>query len=436
MSNKLFFNLLLFLIIALLGCQQNKEYSNNRPNFLLITTDNLGYGDLGVYGSEIATPNIDELAQKGFQFTNFHTHAQDQLNRAMLLTGTSKSLAENISSLKENTQNIAQLLKNSGYRTFMTGKWNLGQETLQLPISKGFDKSFTVSEEVSGHLGNKRFLPALFKEGVNIQEVSDDFYSTQYFARKMQSFLSDGKKKEKRKPFFAYLSFTAPNAPLQASFLTIEQQKGKYDNGYQTIYGNRLARQQEKGLLGKNTTAISLPNWESLSPEQKAIEARKMEIYAAMIQDMDKQIGRLIDYLKVSKQYQNTIIIFLSDNGILEQKINQSLAQIDNSFENMGQANSLIDLGEGWVKVKKGNSDLNQAIEPIDIPVKAPLIIHSPIFNIRKNSRIESVKTVLDLTPTILDFAEVTHPSENYFEETLPMEGTSFRLTLLKESMK
>lgn len=423
----------LLLIISLAACQQNKEYSNNRPNFLLITADNLGYGDLGIYGSEIATPNIDELGQKGFQFTNFHTTAQDQLNRAMLLTGTSKSQTENTASLKENTQTIAQLLKASGYRTFMTGKWNLGQESLQLPISNGFDKSFTVSEEVSGHLGNKRFLPALFKEGINIQEVSEDFYSTQYFARKMQSFLSAGKKKEKRKPFFAYLSFTAPNAPLQAAFLTIEQQKGKYDAGYQTVYGNRLARQQEKGLLGKNTTAISLPDWESLSPEQKSIEARKMEIYAAMIQDMDKQVGRLIDYLKVSKQYQNTIIIFLSDNGILERKINQSLAKVDNSLENMGQANSLVALGEGWTKVKKGNSDQNQATETINIPIKAPLIIHSPIFNIRNNNRIETFKTVLDLTPTILDFAEIIHPSENYFEETLPMEGTSFRLTLLNE---
>lgn len=433
MNNKVLFPFVGLLIIILAACQQNKEYSKNRPNFLLITADNLGYSDLGVYGSEIATPNLDELAQKGMQFTNFYATDKDVQTRAMLLTGIAKSQAENAPHLKKEVKNIAQLVQESGYRTLISGKWNLGKELLYLPVTNGFEQSFVISEEASGHLGNKRFLPALYKEGGNIQEVSEDFYSTQYFSRKIQSFLSKGKKKERRKPFFAYLSYTAPNAPLQASFYTIEDQKGKYDEGYKSVYEQRLAKQKNLGINVKETATINLPDWQALTSEEQAYEARKMEIYAAMIQDLDKEIGKLIDFLKVSKQYKNTIIIFLSDNGVLEQNINKSLARVDNSLENIGQANSLVTLGEGWITMKRGALTEKIDNSAVETSIKAPLIIHSALFENKENRRIEKFKTILDIAPTILDFAEISHPSENYFDGTLPMDGASLRLMLLNQ---
>lgn len=417
------FNLLcLSFVFLFTNCQQNKELPPNSPNFLIIMADDLDYSEIGCYGGEIPTPNIDQLAKEGIQFTDFYTPSNDAKTRSMLLTGTSQAQVPGTNQLQPEAATIAQLLKEVGYRTMMSGKWNLGIEKTDMPIAKGFQHSFALMQETSNHLGNTRYFPAIFRENNNIKEISEDFYTTQYFSRQLLSFFSKGKKKERRKPFFAYLSFTAPHYPLQAPTRIIQNFSTQYDEGYQVIYEERVANQLSRGIHTGIDNLI-LPSWENLSPEVKATEAKKMEIYAAMIFDMDKHIGRLIDFLKVSKQYENTVIIFLTDGGVSKPTSMEQLATIDNSLENMGNSNSMITLGEGWTSLKLGNKGNNIAVS-FDNAIKAPLIISSPLLKEQAGNRDKTIRTAADITPTILKMIGIPHPSESYFEDVLSVEGT------------
>ena len=416
------FRLLFFCFVLLFTyCQQNKELPPNSPNFLIIMADDLDYSEIGCYGGEIPTPNIDQLAKEGILFTDFYTAKDDAKTRSMLLTGTSQAQVPSTHQLQAEAVTIAQLLKDVGYRTMMSGKWNLGTTKADIPIVKGFQQSFALMEEKCNHLGNKRYFPAIFRENNNIKEISEDFYTTQYFSRQLLSFFSAGKKKARKKPFFAYLSFTAPHYPLQAPARTIQNFSSQYEEGYQAIYEARIANQLALGLH-TGIDDLSIPNWENLSPALKAVEAKKMEIYAAMVFDMDKHIGKLIDYLKVSKQYEHTVIIFLADGGISEPASIKQLAKIDNSLENMGNPNSMITLGKEWTSLKLGNKG-NKGAVSFDNGVKAPLIISSPLLKEQAGNRDKTIRTVGDITPTILKMIGIPHPSESYFEDVLSVEG-------------
>ena len=218
---------LISLVLILISCQEQTILPPNSPNFLLIMADDLDYSEIGCYGGEIPTPNIDQLAKEGILFTNFHTSKEDALTRAMLLTGTSQALVPTTNELQKEAITISELLKAAGYRTAMSGKWNLGANRVNAPIEKGFEQSFALMDEKSNHLGNKRYSPAIFRANNNIEEISEDFYATQYFARQLFSFLSTNKKKQQRKPFFAYLSFSAPHYPLQAPIRAIQNFKSQ-----------------------------------------------------------------------------------------------------------------------------------------------------------------------------------------------------------------
>lgn len=411
---------LICIVILLTNCQEQTTVPPNSPNFLLILADDLDYSEIGCYGGEIPTPNLDQLAKEGVLFTNFHTAAADTETKAMLLTGTSQALAPMTNELQKEALTISQLLKEAGYQTLMSGKWNLGKDRVDAPVEKGFDQSFALIEEVCNHLGNKRYFPAIFRTNNNIKEISEDFYTTQYFTRQLLSFLAANKKQQQQKPFFAYLSFTAPHYPLQAPKRAIQNFQSQYKEGYQTIYQERLTNQLSLGIHS-GITDLAIPDWDNLTLETQAYEAKKMEIYAAMVQEMDKYIGQVIDYLKIAKQYDNTVIIFLGDGGITKMKVAQSTA-IDNSLENLGNANSIVTLGTNWESIKLGNKGNNSQID-FEHSIKAPLIISSPLLKIQMGNSNKNQHTVLDITPTILKLINLPHPSENYFEDVPSLEG-------------
>ena len=405
------------------SCQQVTDLPPNSPNFLVILADDLDFSEIGCYGGEIPTPTIDQLAKEGVLFTNFYAATEDTKTRSMLLTGTSQAQVPGLNQLQAPALTIAQLLKEAGYRTVMSGKWNLGKDKADAPVEKGFEQSFALMEEVSNHLGNKRYFPAIFRQNHNIKEISEDFYTTQYFSRQLLSFLSPKKKKDQQKPFFAYLSLSAPHYPLQAPKRTIQNFSGQYDEGYAAIYETRLANQLALGIhQGGNSP--NLPDWDNLSTELQAYEARKMEIYAGMIYDLDKHLGRVIDFLKVSKQYENTIIIFLADGGISTPTTIKQFSDIDNSLTNIGNANSMVSLGKGWTSLKFGSKE-DTAITAFDNAVKAPLIISSPLLQEKWGTKDNTLQTVLDIVPTILKTIGLPHPSENYFEDILSVEGAA-----------
>lgn len=419
--NRLVYICLVGLIILLTNCQEQKILPPNSPNFLLIMADDLDYSEIGCYGGEIPTPNIDQLAKEGVLYTNFYASKEDALTRAMLLTGTSQALVPTTNELQKEAITISELLKAAGYRTAMSGKWNLGTNRVDAPIEKGFDQSFVLMDEKSNHLGNKRYFPAMFRANNNIKEISEDFYTTQYFARQLLSYLSTNKKKQQRKPFFAYLSFTAPHYPLQAPIRAVQNFKSQYDEGYKAIYQERLANQLAKGIHS-GIDNLDIPNWIDLTPPTQAYEAKKMEVYAAMVHELDKHIGQVIDYLKIAKQYDNTVVIFLADGGITQMEDIMD-SEIDNSLPNLGNANSMVTLGKGWEAVKLGEKG-NRVKVDFKEAIKAPLIISSPLLKEQTGSQDTKLQTVLDIMPTILKFVNLPHPSESYFEDALSLEGT------------
>ncbi|MEM8981799.1 MAG: arylsulfatase [Pseudomonadota bacterium] len=413
--------------------------SDNRPNILLIVADDLGYSDLGVYGSEIETPIIDSLASSGTVLTNFYAAPTCSPSRAMLLTGIDShrvglgTMMERRTDvhvgrpgyegqLRTDVLTIAERLRTTGYRTYMAGKWHLGHTAETNPAARGFDRSFALLDGGAFHMNSRpQANPVL--SGIDVARYTEDgrpvalpdnYYSTQHFTDRLLTYIGD--LSGRRKPFFAYLAFTAPHFPLQAPAESIARQAGRYDAGYEAIDTARLERMRALGVLSSSFSrpmlSASMP-WRDLSTDAQAREARRMEVYAAMIADVDRHIGRVIDHLRARGELDNTYIFVLSDNGPEGRNVSQAIPSIgewperccDNTIDNLGAANSFIWLGENWGRVsaapfrgQKGNTT--------DGGLRVPAIVsHSGSDFAHRYS--DAFVTIRDILPTILDIATV-----------------------------
>jgi arylsulfatase len=427
-----------------------------QPNILLIVVDDMGYADLGAYGSEIPTPNLDALAGSGLLFTSFYTAPTCSPTRAMLFSGMDHHLAglgNMAEQLAENQHgqpgyegylnfqiaSLAELLKDAGYRTYMTGKWHLGLTEESGPAARGFESSFAQLQGGAGHFSNMLALngpgKAQYREdGRMLDALPEDFYSTRFFAERLINYIDAGS--SKGRPFFAYLSFSAPHWPLQAPDESIARHRGKYDEGYDVLHGRRVRRLEELGLIAPGTDPFPrLPGeaaWEDLSAEEKRIEARKMEIYAAMVEDIDIYVGQVLDYLKASGLFDNTFIFFMSDNGAEGHHLEQgwdALAEwvdacCDNSHANMGRPDSYVWYGPGWGRASTGPWRLFKGYTA-EGGIRAPAFAHYPQLHGSRGIHRELV-TVMDVMPTLLELAGVAHPGTEYKgREVLPMQGRS-----------
>jgi arylsulfatase A-like enzyme len=336
MQNKAIRVCLLLIIVSIHNPAQAQLKKNNRPNILLIVADDLGYTDLGCYGGDIKTPNIDLLASKALLFTNFHTAPLCAPTRSMVLSGNDNHLAGmgSMFSVKGTTREgkpgyeqhltnrivtVAQLLKDGGYQTFMAGKWHLGSEDAYIPYAKGFEKSFALLNGGANHFNNDQIFvnePPQYRSDNKTVLFPEGKFSTDVYTEKMIGFIKNG---QEDKPFFGYLTYTAPHWPLQLPADYIDKYKGKFGLGYDSLRVIRFNKQKAIGIvpanavLGPRNSAIK--PWTQLSPEEKKTESRKMELYAAMVDNLDEHIGRLIAFLKGSNQFDNTVIVFMSDNG-------------------------------------------------------------------------------------------------------------------------
>lgn len=305
-----------------------------RPNFVLIMVDDMGFSDLGCYGGEIETPNLDSLAATGIKFKQFYNNGRCCPTRAALLTGIHPHQAgighmtetPEVPSplqdepyqgyLNEQCVTIAEVLKDSGYHTLMTGKWHLGYHRKETwPLQRGFDKFFGIISGASHYFNpdGKRGL-TLMNDPV---EAPDGFYVTDAFTDYGIDFIKNSKKEDKDKPFFLYLAYNAPHWPLQAKPEDLAKYEGKYKVGWNEISERRLARMQELGLIDPSWQPAPHegPDWENLSEPQKHILDLRMAAYAACVDSVDQNVGRLIRSLKDMGEYDNTVIMFLDDNG-------------------------------------------------------------------------------------------------------------------------
>ena len=385
---------ILSLVVLLSACSQdedpdtapsaeNAQDIQSRPNILLVVADDLGYSDIGAFGSEILTPNLDELAAGGMSLTNFYSGPTCSVTRSMLMTGMDShiaglgNMAETVADnqmgqpgyeghLSARVDTVAEILKSAGYHTYMAGKWHLGMHPDRSPRSRGFEQSFAMLYGAGSHFsdmagGDAHRHPVLYRDnGLLIDELSDDFYSTTFYTdriiEQIDSNVDDGR------PFFAYLAYTAPHWPLQAPDSIIDKYRGAYDRGYDSVRQGRFAAQQKLGLFDSSIQAPRRPGyvkpWVDLSDQERTYHARNMEIYAAMVDYMDTGIGRVIDYLDKRDQLDNTIIVFISDNGAehwdhssAPPPIGEFAANFDNSAENSGREGSFVLYGSEWAHV-------------------------------------------------------------------------------------
>ena len=426
--------------------------SDLRPNILLIVADDLGYSDLGCYGGEIKTPNIDLLAKQGILFTHFHTSPLCAPTRSMILSGNDNHVAGMGSMfsvegtpragkpgyehhLTDRIVTIAQLLKDGGYQTFMSGKWHLGSQDNDIPYAKGFEKSFALMNGAADHFNNNQILfdePPQYREDSLIVPYPEGSFSTDVYTNKLIGFIEQA---QKDKPFFAYLTYTAPHWPLQVPPDYIDRYKDKYDMGYDSLRVLRFNRQKVAGIVSGNATLRprnpTIRIWTLLTPEEKKIESRKMEIYAAMVENLDDHIGQLIQFLKKSGRYNNTVIIFMSDNGAAAEDFYDLpkgfgpflRMHFDNSYENMGKATSFVSYGPQWAQAGAAPFKLFKSYAT-EGGVVTPLMITGK-FLTRKPGIDDMFINVMDLAPSFLDLAQLTYPVVFNNKKLVPMLGAS-----------
>lgn len=442
------------------------------PNFLIIVADDLGWSDLGAFGGEIATPNLDALALSGVRFTGFHTAPTCSPTRSMLMSGVDNheaglgTMAELLGPatrgqpgyegyLNDRVASIAELLRAGGYATWMAGKWHLGLTPEREPAARGFEHSFALLQGLSNHFGadqdeawTKAGLAPSYRDDGKPAALPKGQYSADYFADRLIGYLDASAKAADRRPFFAYLPFTTPHWPLQAPAETIAKYKGRYDAGYEALRAERLARQKALGLLAADAVPHSLElakPWASLSADERAVEARKMEVYAAMVDRMDQNVGRVIAALKAQGRYDNTIILFFADNGpegnVIEApsprfKVGSPDAAlppaqalgIDNSLDNIGKPTSYVGYGPGWAQA---NSVPSWLVKGYTTEGGIRVSAFAAGRGVTGGGRIANANLdVRDVAPTLLDYAGLRQPSQFAGHAILPYEGKSLRPVL------
>lgn len=417
--------------------------AGERPNILLIVADDAGYSDIGTFGGEINTPNLDSLAAVGVRFTQFTASATCSPSRSMLLTGADNHLA-GLGAMAEFTAPnqvgqpgyeghlndrvapVSALLAEAGYDTFMAGKWHMGEEPEHWPAARGFARDLALIpgggshlEDMWGAAGERQLYTF---NGEAVRALRPGFHSSVDYTAAIIANIEE--RRGAGRPFFAYLALQAPHDPFQPPADWRERYAGRYDAGYEAVRAARIERMKTLGLLDPDATVFprlpTVPAWEALSDEEKRQSARKMELYAAMVEHMDDNIGALLGYLKAEGLYENTLIFFMSDNGP-EGNMLPIGAPWDNSrFEDWGKAGTFIQYGPAWAQVGAGPLRMFKGF-PTEGGIRVPMIVAGT--GVEGSARIsDAVAHVTDIPATILEAAGVAYPDRT---DIAPLQGRS-----------
>ena len=454
--------LLLTLFMSAAAFSQDNS-SEKKPNFIVIVADDMGFADMSNFGGDISTPNLDELANNGVRYTNFYTAPTCSPTRSMLLSGMDNHLAgignmyERMAPNQEGVDGYEGVLNNrvatlpeillaNGYHTYMAGKWHLGKEPEHIPHAKGFERDFTILDAAGAHFSNKPNNRSLdhtqfTEDGKYLSEVPDDYYSSKTFTDKIIGYIESNR--TDGKPFFSYLAFSAPHDPLQVPDDWLRKYKGKYDEGWDKIRDHRLERMKELGIMPedveKSPRLWMVPEFDDLTGVSQFVIARKMEIYAAMVEYMDMEIGRLVSYLESIGELDNTYIVFFSDNGPESRDPSGSLkgkrssaeagwlgSTYKTDFPSWGRKGVHVAYGSPWAQVSatpffffKGT--LNEG------GVRSPLIVVSPKHTNAGEINTDAILHVKDIAPTLLDIAGIKQSNHINGRDVLPMQGLSWQ---------
>jgi arylsulfatase A-like enzyme len=479
-------NLIAVLIVFLIFLSANLNAAD-RPNILLIMSDDMGFSDLGCYGSEIQTPNLDSVAKNGIRFTQFYNTARCCPTRAALLTGLyshqagvghmtdNRGLPGYSGELNRRCVTIAEALRINGYSTMMCGKWHVARNTSpdgpkhDWPVQRGFEKFYGT---ITG--GGSFYDPTtLCRQNKFITPENDSeyrpetFYYTDAISDNAVKFLQQHKQDSADKPFFMYVAYTAAHWPMHALEKDIAKYRGKYDAGYEPIRRARFERMKKLGLIdSKWELSSQAGDWHSIT--NKDWEARCMEVYAAMIDCMDQGIGRIIEELKREKKLDNTLIFFLQDNGgcaeamgrdlnkpesptplkpfgadDLQPKIWPPMQTRDGRWVRTGPQvmpggpDTYIAYGKGWANVSNTPFREYKHWEH-EGGISTPLIAHWPAgIPSKRDGKLEAQPAhLIDIMATCVDVSRATYPREFNGEKIKPMEGVSLAPAFKGKSLK
>jgi len=414
-------------------------FADDRPNIIIVMADDMGYSDLGCYGGEIETPNLDRLAANGLRFTQFYNTARCCPTRAALLTGLYQHQAGighmtgdfGVPSyqgyLNDRCLTIAEALKPAGYRCLMTGKWHVGSKPGHWPLDRGFDRYFGTPSGGGVYFKDtlKIRTNVFFTLGNERIETPDDLYVTETFTDYAIQFIKEAA--GGKEPFFLYLAHIAPHWPLQARPAEIEKYKGRYDGGWDEIRRQRYERQLQMGLVPE-TFEVSprdpeAKSWESLTAAERNDLSHRMSVYAAQVDTIDRNIGRLIETLEAQHLLDNTLLMFLSDNGCSAEGGPGGFSRGEKGAP-IGTATSYASVGLEWANVS--DTPFRQfKMNTHEGGISTPLIVHWPAKVKRRGEFEQQVGHVIDLLPTCLDVAGATYPAERKGKPTIPPAGTS-----------
>jgi arylsulfatase A-like enzyme len=396
---------LLFLVASSFGAE--------KPNLLVILTDDLGFSDPGCYGGEIDTPSLDRLAANGARFTQFYNTAKCHSSRVSLLSGLWCRQAGDTSLQRAVT--IPEVLAPAGYFTAMTGKWHLDKE----PTDFGFQRYFGhLSGATDYYKGDNTFR----LNGKPWHVPPQGFYTTVANVDHALDFL--GEARAEKKPWFLYVAFNAPHAPLQPIKADYEKYLGRYDAGWDAMRAARVAKQKKLGLFGRDVEPSPrpehVPAWESLKPEIRAWEARRMAAYAALIDRVDQEIGRLLRDLEAKGELNNTLILFFSDNGACPFD-RQNIGTDQQPYEAAAKWSD----STGWAWARNSPFRYYKQNQH-EGGIATPAIVHWPAgMKTTPGSLVHSPAHLVDVLPTLAEVAGAKVPDSYPGRQPAPLAGVS-----------
>jgi len=437
--------ILIVVFISLISCKEKPSVkiikpSDDRPNIVLILADDMGFSDIGCYGSEIQTPNLDKLADNGLRYTQFYNTSRCCPTRASMLTGlyphqtglgwmTRLDLGTTgyTGELNKESVTLAEVLKNAGYSTYMSGKWHVNKDDqceqdspkYNWPLHRGFDKFHGILRGSSDY-----FQPNNLYDGDTLIQPNEDFYFTDMVNDKASEFINTHFKDKKENPFFMYVAHIAPHWPLHAKPEDIAKYQGKYLEGWEVARKKRYEKMIALGIITPNTE-LSEPvdavlDWDSLSKDQKIDMDKRQAIFAAQVDALDQGIGRIVETLKKNNQLDNTIIIFLSDNG----SSSLALSRKSKLLEDLGTQKSYESYGVSWANLSNTPMKFYKTYEH-EGGVSTPMIVHWPKGIKAKGELRSQTGHVIDFMPTLLEVAKVNYPEVYKEHKILPLEGES-----------
>lgn len=441
--------ILLLLIVGLSWLSQAQDRSPSKPNIVVLFADDMGYSDIGCFGSEIETPNIDLLAANGLRFTHFYNTGRCCPSRASILTGLYSHQADighmagetGVKGYRDrlsfNAVTLAEVLSAAGYHTIMTGKWHLGWRDEGSPTARGFqhfygtrgyiDSYFTVIPRTEIYLNEELIIPPTRKP-TNHLKPDEEWYTTDVFTDYAIHFI-DQVRKQDDQPFFAYVAYNAPHFPLHAKPEDIRKYRGKYRDGWAKFRERRYAKLKELGIVDEDwpLSPLDVPNWGSLTDKQRDDMDFKMALFAAIIDRLDQNVGRIVDHLKKIGELDNTLLVFLSDNGGTKETglfgIKGDKNTVDNHAEWGRVGGWTSSYGQGWANLS--NVPFRQyKRENHEGGVSAPFVVHWP-KGIETGRLVHEPAHLIDLMPTFVEVAGAKYPKQFEGNKIQPMEGES-----------